>query len=165
MSAQQPATPLQLGLIAAGAGAAGLYLMLVGLALLPVPGGPRSLHGPLWIVLVIGLVLTLAGLAMLVQLVGRANASGELPSEAPFWLRVVQYLIGVVIFASFAMIGSWIALGGEASSFSGSFLVFDGATNAAIGRIAFGIGALIAWLATIRFAIAGARKLIRCGKT
>src|SRR5262245_6318793 len=165
MSAQQPATPRQLGFFGATAGAVGLYFMLVGLGLLPVPGGPRNLHGPLWLVLVIGLVLVLAGLAMLVQLVGPANAGGELPADAPLWLRVLQYLTGVLIFGSFAMLGSWIAIGGDPHSFSGNLLVFDGATNATIARIAFGIGAIIIWLATIGFAVAGARKLLRRGKT
>ena len=42
---------------------------------------------------------------------------------------------------------------------------FDPATNALIARSAFGIGAIIAWLATIAFAVSGARKLLRRGKT
>lgn len=163
MSTQQPATPQQLGIFGAAAGAVGLYLMLVGLGLLPVPGGPRNLHGPLWLVLLIGLVFVLAGIAMLIQLVGQANA-GELPADAPLWPRVLQYLTGLLMFGSFTMIGSGIAIGGDPHSFSGNLLVFDGATNATIARIAFGIGAIIIWLATIGFAVAGARKLLRRGK-
>ena len=36
--------------------------------------------------------------------------------------------------------------------------------GAAIGRIAFGIGAVILWLCLIGFAVSGARKLIGKGK-
>jgi hypothetical protein len=161
MPTPQATTPREVLVIGLGVTAGGLYLALVGLGLLPVPGGPRNLHGPLWIVLLIGIVLVLAGVFALLQVVGRANTGGELPADAPQWLRVVQYLIGVAMFGSFAVIGSWVAIGGDPRAFSGSFLVFDGATNASIARIAFGIGALITWLATIAFAVAGARKLVR----
>jgi hypothetical protein len=165
MSAQQPATPREIRWIGAGAIAAGLYFILVGLGLLPVPGGPRNLHGPLWLVLLVGLVFFLAGIAMLVQVMGRASAGGDLPSDAPRWMRIVQYLIGVAIFGSFAMIGSWVAFGDGPRTFSGNFLFFDGATNASIGRVAFGIGAAITWLATLAFAVSGARKLLRRSKS
>ena len=119
---------------------------------------------PLWIVLLVGLAFFLAGAAVLIQVVGRANASGDLPSQAPLWMRVVQYLIGVTIFASFALIGSWVALAGDSRQFSGSFLIFDGPTNVTIARAMFGFGAVICWLATIGFAVSGARKLRGRGK-
>ena len=99
MSTQQPATPRETRWIGAGAAAAGFYFILVGLGVLPVPGGPRNLHGPLWIVLAAGLAFFLAGAAVLVQVMGRANDSGDLPPDAPLWLRVVHYLIVVTIFA------------------------------------------------------------------
>ena len=133
--------------------------MSIGLGLLPVPGGPRNLHGPLWIVLLAGLTFFLAGVAVLIQVIGRANESGELPAAAPFWIRVVQYLIGVAIFASFAMIGSWIALLGDGKQFSGSFLLFGASINEILARTAFGFGAIICWFGTIAFAVVGARKL------
>jgi hypothetical protein len=160
MSTQQPATPREVFWIGAGAVAAGLYLVLVGLSVLPIPGGPRNLHGPLWLVLLIGLAVFLAGVCAFVQVVGRANASGDLPADAPQWTRVVQYLIGVTLFASFAMIGSWVAFAGDARYFSGG-IPFLGAANVSIARIMFGIGAVICWLATVAFAVAGARKLLR----
>jgi hypothetical protein len=160
MSARQPATPQEARWIGAIAAAFGLYFMLVGFGLLPVPGGPRNLHAPLWVVVLAGLVFFLGGLAVVLQGMGRANASGELPSDAPHWIRVAQYLIGVTIFASFALIGSWIAIGGEARQFS-SNVPFVGVS---IARIMFGIGAAICWLATAGFAVSGARKLLRRGK-
>jgi hypothetical protein len=150
--------------IGAAAAAVGLYFVLVGLGILPVPGGTRNLHSPLWVVLLAGLAFLLGGAAVLLQVIGRANASGELPSGAPQWMRVVQYLMGVAIFASFAMIGSWIAIGGDPRHFSGNVPFVSGATNASIARIAFGVGAAICWLGTLAFALSGARKLLRRSK-
>jgi hypothetical protein len=164
MSVQQPAqkeaTPRQMCLIGAGVTAFGLWLVLVGCGVLPIPGGPRNLHGPLWIATAAGLAFLLAGLAVLLQVWGRADASGELPAGAPFWTRVVQYLIGVAIFGCFAVMGSWIAFGPGLRGFSGTFMFFGHSTNEIIGRCMFGLGAVICWLGTLSFAIAGARKLI-----
>jgi hypothetical protein len=159
MSARQTATPHEVRWIGAGAALIGLYFLSIGIGLLPVPGGPRNLHGPLWIVLLVGLTFLLAGVAVLIQVIGRANDSGELPAGAPHWIRIVQYLIGVAIFASFALVGSWIALLGDGRQFSSIVLVFSASINEIIARTAFGFGAIICWLGTIAFAVSGARKL------
>jgi hypothetical protein len=143
--------------------AVGLYFVLVGLDVMPIPGGRGSLHAPLWIALLAGLVFFLGGCAVLLQARGRANDSGELPPDAPRWMRVAQYLIGVAIFASFALIGSWVAIGGDPRQFSGSF--GEHGIGVTVARAAFGFGAIICWLATIAFATAGARKLLGHGKT
>ena len=90
---------------------------------------------------------------------GRANVEGELPTDAPFWLRATQYLMGVAVLTCLGAIGSWIAFGQGERPFSGSSGFFSGDVSAAIGRTAFGIGALITWLGTIAFAVSGARKL------
>jgi hypothetical protein len=92
-------------------------------------------------------------------MIGRANDSGDLPAGTPFWLRAMQYLIGLCIFACFGAISSWIAFGPGERQFSGTFMFGDAATNAAIGRIAFGTGAVIIWLCTGAFAAFGFRKL------
>jgi hypothetical protein len=151
-AARKTATPKEMVAIGTLCAAVGLYFMLVGAGLLPIPGGPKNLHAPLWIVFFCGMPFFLGGFAVLLQGFGKANEQGELPATAPHWMRVGQYLIGVAIFASFAIVGSWIALAGEAGQFSG----FGGVT---IARVAFGIGAIIVWLCTIGFAVSGARKL------
>jgi hypothetical protein len=161
MVTKAPASPREMLGIGCIAAVAGAYFLLVGAGILPVPGGPKNLHAPLWIVMCAGLVFFLAGAAIILQVMGGANAQGELPAQTPLWIRVVQYLTGVAIFASFAMIGSWIAFGPGERAFSGSMGPVEGNVGATIGRTAFGIGAIIVWLGTIAFAIAGARKLLR----
>jgi hypothetical protein len=164
MSAPEQATTREMRWIGIIAAAIGCYFSLVGLAVLPVPGGPGNLHAPLCIVLLIGLMFLLAGAAALMQSFGRADAAGELPADAPRWMRAAQYLFGVALFAAFAMLGSWVAIGGDARHFSGGIPFLGGALNVSLARIVFGFGALICWLAAIGFAVSGARKLLRDGK-
>jgi hypothetical protein len=142
----------------------GFYFLLAGAGVLPLPGGPDNLHGPLWLVLCAGLVFFLAGVAVLLQAFGHASDQGEFPAEAPTWLRVVQYLIGLTIFATFGVIGSWIAFGPGERAFSGSLSFISGESGAAVGRAVFGVGAIIVWFCTIAFAVIAARKLLRRGK-
>jgi hypothetical protein len=157
MRAQQ-ASPTELKAIGIGLAIAGLCGMLVGFGLLPVPGGRASLHAPLWIATLIGLVALLAGAACLIQGFGRADAHAELPADAAFWMRLVQYLIGVALCAAFAAIGVWVAFDGDARHFSGG-IPFLGSRNVLLARLLFGFGALISALAAVAYAVHGARKL------
>jgi hypothetical protein len=76
---------------------------------------------------------------------------------------VVQYLIGLAIFISLGAIGSWIAFGPGERAFSGSLFFSTGDNAGTIGRVAFGIGAIIVWLCALAFAVAGAARL--CGRS
>jgi len=164
---KSPASRNEMILIGVLATMAGLYFVLVGMGVLPIPGGPSRLHAPLWIIVCAGLIFLFAGSAVLMQGIGKANASGMLPPGTPFWLHVAQHLIVIGIFACFAMIGSWIAVFGEARQFSGSLSFFGLALGfdkgVATARIAFGIGALICWIGTIALAVSATRKLFGLG--
>jgi hypothetical protein len=153
-----PAKPKSNYFLAAVAAAVGAYFFAVGARLLPIPGGPANLHGPLWLILCAGLAFFLAGLAIAIQTLGHANAGGELPAEAPRWMRVAQYLIALAIFVCFGAIGSWIAFGPGERQFSGTFMFGDPATNAIIGRAVFGVGAIMIWLCTAAMVAFGIRK-------
>ena len=159
MGEPTPATPKSNYSYATIAMAIGAYFFAVGAGMLPIPGGPANLHGPLWLMLCAGLAFFLAGVAIVIQTFGHANATGDLLAGAPRWMRAVQYLIGLSIFVCFGAISSWVAFGPGERQFSGTFVFGDAATNAAIGRIAFGTGAIIIWLCTAAFAAFGFRKL------
>jgi hypothetical protein len=155
MNRQQPLTSKYAMGIGALFAAIGLYFVLVGLGLLPVPGGPRNLHAPYWVVACAGLVFFLGGAAVFIPATaGDLPANGEMPKNAPRWMHFTQYLFGLVIYLCFALIASWVAFGPGSRSFSGTVPVGEIG-----GRIAFGIGALAMWFAAIAFALHGARKL------
>ena len=131
--------PLWLGLLCA---AVGLYFVLVGFGLFPIPGGKANLHSPLWIVVCAGLAFLLGGVAVIIQFFGRANPQGELPADAPAWMKAAQPLIGIAIATSLAMVGTWIAFGPGERQFSSNVP----GVGAMVGRAAFGLGAIICWL-------------------
>jgi hypothetical protein len=160
MTDTAPPSPRMKTVIGIAAGSAGLYFLLVGAGVLPVPGGPGNLNGPVWLLLCAGLAFFLAGVAILLQAFGGANDQGEFPADARSWLPVVQYLIGIAIFASLGAMGSWIAFGPGERAFSGSFFFLSGEANAVVGRAAFGVGAVIVWVCTITFAVLGSKKLL-----
>src|SRR3954454_11306604 len=119
MRAQEQASPAKMKSIGIGLGIAGLYGVLIGLGVVPVPGGRDNLHGPLWLATLIGIVVLLAGAACAIQGIGRANASAELPADAPRWMHAAQHLIGIALFAAFALLGTWVAFLGDARTFAG----------------------------------------------
>jgi hypothetical protein len=161
MSSPKAATPKEAMVIGAGAAAVGLYFMLVAAAVFPVPGGPRNLHAPSWVVLCAGLAFFLGGAAVVLQGLGKINAKGELAADAPLWMRAAQQLVGIAIFACFALIATWIALAGDARQFSGSVkgMSVEVGTGVGVARVAFAIGAIICWLATFAVARSALRKL------
>ncbi|HEY7459094.1 MAG TPA: hypothetical protein VH765_10100 [Xanthobacteraceae bacterium] len=161
MADKRPATPKEMLVVGLIAACIGLFFVLIGLGLVPPPGGKKALHAPLWVVLCAGLAFLLAGAALLLHLASGAKASDEeLPPDAPRWMRVVRYLIMLAIFASFGAIGSWVAFGPGDRAFSLSMPFFSGPASEMIGRAAFGIGAIVVWLCTIAIAVSGARKLL-----
>jgi hypothetical protein len=158
---KQERPPRWIGFLCTGIG---LYFMLVGLGLLPVPGGPRNMHAPLWVGFAAGLTFFLAGLALLVQVFGRANERGELPADAPAWMKASQHVFVILIFAAFASIGTWIAIGPGDRKFGGN-VPLTGAPAEYVGRAAFGFGALLCWLGTLAMINRARRKLFGGEKT
>ena len=159
MDERNPATPKQMLAIGLLFAAVGLYFALVGLGPLPVPGGDKAPHAPLWIVFCAGLAFSLGGAAAILQGAGGADANGELPADAPRWMRAAQSLFVLAIFSVFALLASWVAFGPGERHITATVPFFSGPANEWIGRGAFGIGAVIIWLATIALAVSGARKL------
>jgi hypothetical protein len=142
--------------IGAATAAAGLYFALVGVDALPPPG---RINGPVWLALAVGVVFLASGISVIVRgLSGAGDQSGNLPDDAPVWMKTVYWLDSVIVAAGLAAIGSWVAFGAGARHFSMGGPVF-GPVGEAVGRTAFGLGAIIAWLIVLVFARAGAKKI------
>ena len=158
MDRQDPASIRTRLLCALLAALAGLLLLLIGLGVIPT--NPRAANGPLWIVSVAGIAFMLAGLSIAVGAMNGVSESGDLPADAGWWMRLFYYVTGLAIAVSLASIGSWIAFGPGPRAFSGSglFLLSPEAGDL-VGRILFGLGAVLTWLFTVAIAVGGARKL------
>lgn len=159
MNRQQPASPrttLLCGLLAA---AMGLFLLLFGLGVVPMK--PRAGDGPLWIGVVAGICFMLGGISIAVGAVHGVSESGELPKDTGWWMRLFYTVIGVTVAGSLATIGSWVAFGPGPRTFGGTgMFLLSLEANAMVGRIMFGIGAVITWLFTIAIAVRGVRQLL-----
>ena len=150
MGLQQQRSPVSLALVSLGLVAAGVYFILVGLGLAPPPG---TQHAPGWIVMLIGLVCVLAGLLLVPQALGLADDKAQLARDAPAWMRRAQDLAGTAIFGLFAVVGTWVALGGDDAGFTmETSFGREVPANPIVARMAFGIGALITWAAFIALA-------------
>jgi hypothetical protein len=158
MDRQEPAsrrTTVVCGLFAA---AMGLFLLLTGLGVIPMP--PRSGDGPHWIAAAAGMCFLLAGISIAVGAIHGVSETGELPHDTGWWMRLFYYAIGLVIAGSLASIGSWIAFGTGPRAFGGTgMFMLSREANDMVGRIVFGLGAVLTWLFTIAIAVRGAREL------
>jgi hypothetical protein len=118
MSDRQPLSPrttIFWGVLTIGMG---LFLVLMGFGV--VKPEPRSVHGPLWIATVAGLVFMLGGLSIVVGALNGVSGSGELPKHTGWWMRFFYYALGLVACAGLAAIGTWVAFGGSTRTFGGS---------------------------------------------
>lgn len=159
-SGQANASPRSTLIAGVAAAALGLFVLLVGLGVVPVD--PRSVHAPYWIVAAAGTCFLLAGISVAAGAVYGVSETGELPKDAGWWTRLFYYAVAVVIAGALASIGSWVAFGPGLRGFNGPglFLLSPEAGDL-VGRVVFGFGAVLTWLITIALAVGGARKLFR----
>lgn len=136
----------------------GSVIVLVGLGVIPAEGK----HAPAWVITAAGGAFAVGGLVLLIQAFGGASATtGELPAEAPGWMRSAQWLLSVGIWALMAVIGSWIAFGPGPREFSMSLGGLEASSPGLVGRIGFGIGAVITWLGFAAALARGVKQLRR----
>ncbi len=136
--------------------AGGLYFALVGIEAVPPPS---RINGPIWLALFVGVVFLATGISVIVRgLSGADDRSGDLPDDAPAWMKTVYWLDSVIATAGLAAIGTWVAFGGGTRHFSMAGPI-AGPLGEGIGRTVFGLGAIITWLIVLAFARAGAKKI------
>ena len=159
------ATPLSpRGAVAVGLAVSAMGALIVLLAVGVIPGGDASLEAPRWVVAAAGLSFVLAGAAIIVgyAVAGGAAPDGDLPPGTPRWLRVTQSLLGLGIIVSLAAVGTWVAFGPGPRAFSVTLpFVGRGPGDERLGRVAFGIGAVLMWIFLVVFVVVSVQRIRR----
>jgi hypothetical protein len=146
-----------------------LLFIVVGLAATPLtaklvaPGWhPTADAPPLLVQYSFGLIFVLAGFAIIIGYgVGRVDANGNLPADAPLWLYVTQQLLVLGIVGTMGALFSWISIGSGPREFTMSTPVGTSLGHSVIGRIAFGFGAVLIWIFFVAVAVIAARRLLK----
>jgi len=105
-----------------------LFLVAAGV----VPSGSEGRAAPLMVVAMAGMVLAAGGIALLLSSTSR-----------------LRLALVAVMLAGFAAIGGWIAFNGTAETISGGVAFLTREENALLGRLTFGMGAVLSVLVLI----------------
>jgi len=150
--------------VAVGLAVSAMGALIVLLAVGVIPGGDASLEAPRWVVAAAGLSFVLAGAAIIVgyAVAGGAAPDGDLPPGTPRWLRVTQSLLGLGIIVSLAAVGTWVAFGPGPRAFGVTLpFVGRGPGDERVGRVAFGIGAVLMWIFLVVFVVVSVQRIRR----
>jgi hypothetical protein len=93
-------------------------------------------------------------------LAGGAGRDGDLPPATPFSVRLTQYLLGLGITVSLALIGTWIALGAGGRNCQVTGLM-SGEADETVCRVVFGTGALLVWVFAVVLSVISYKRLQR----
>ena len=140
---------------------AGLYFMLGGSGLLPMP----ETNGPAFIVFAAGAAFLFAGLLCFIRArAGMTDTQTEVPGAAPASIKLTHRMLAIGLCGAFATIGSWIAIGSGPRAFTVSTPSGAMQTSGdALGRAVFGLGAVIVWIAVIALTVGTVRRLLDRG--
>ena len=154
-----PRAAVALGL---AVGAMGALIILLALGI--IPGADASLEAPRWVVAAAGLAFVLAGAAMIVgyAVAGGAAPDGDLPPGTPRWVRVTQSLLGLGIIVALAAVATLVAFGPGPRAFTVTLpFVGRGPGDETVGRVAFGIGAVLMWVILAAFVVVSVQRIRR----
>jgi hypothetical protein len=148
-----------LGLIGVAIGLLAIALSLGLLGSAPSPKPPESSG----LGVAFGIAFLFAGISAIIQAVAARGypTSAELPASSPTWLRLLHTLLGLGIITSMGAMFTWIAIGPGKREFTGSGAIF----GETVGRIAFGIGAMMFWTALGVFVFTKLRRLVGGAKS
>jgi hypothetical protein len=150
-----PADVVGIGIVFA---AAGLYFLMVGAGVLPMPDGDSKSPGA--IIACAGLAFLFAGLTCFVRAkAGMSDRQDDVPDSAPRWIWLSYRALGIGAVGALACIGTWIAIGTGPRAFTISAPFVEMRTaGEAIGRTVFGLGVVIAWIYVIALTVGTVRK-------
>ena len=124
--------------------ATGLLAILLSLDLFASAPSSKPLENS-WLGVVFGITFLFAGISAIIQAVAARGypTTAELPASSPTWLRALHTLLGLGIIISLGTMFTWVSIGPGKRAFTGSGAIF----GETVGRIAFGIGAMLCWIA------------------
>jgi hypothetical protein len=85
---------------------------------------------PYWLISIVGATLSAAGIAILIK------------DESSRWKDLLAFIITALL----GTVGGWISLFSSESSIGGNFSFLSPLLNLPLGRITFGVGAIICYL-------------------
>jgi hypothetical protein len=152
-----PGAAVLIGIALAGFGVF-CFLLATGVIGQSPSGGGAT---PAWVGICAGLVFLCGGGAIVVgyAIAGGVAPDGDLPAGTPFRVRLTQYVLGITMGSALAAIGSWVAFGRGPRHFTMSGPFGSGPGNEIMGRVVFGIGAVLAWGIVALLAVFGLRRL------
>jgi hypothetical protein len=138
-----------MGLVGLGVGALP-FLVMLGV----LPTGHRTPDdAPDWIGILIGSAFTFAGLMAVVRSFAGTDARGNLVDTAPRAVQAINDGLGLLIVGSLATIFTWVSIGPGARHFTVSVGGFSGQISEpagpggdVMGRVMFGLGAILGWV-------------------
>lgn len=132
------------GVVLAGIFAAGIGLLIVFLSIDVIPAEDSSFSAPRWVAGLAGLVFILGGFGVLLSALAETSDWSDRFSTV---IKSLQSVVGVLIFVIMAGIANWVAFGSGDRSFSGSVsgssFSIGLTTGELVGRIVFGVGAVL----------------------
>lgn len=156
MRAQSPSSPADVIGVGIAFALGGVYFILIALDLLPPPGETNS---PPVIVACAGAAFLFAGLTCFVRAkAGLTDQQDDVPAGAPLWIMLSYRTLSIGAAGALAIIGTWIAMGSGPRAFIMP-LGEMATTGELIGRMVFGLGAVIVWIVVIALALGTVRKL------
>lgn len=134
----RPDAPRNRVLLGLAIAAVGLFPALVGFGVIKLD--PPSIHAPLWVIAMVGLAFMFAGAAAMLG--PDEDGGGGLA-------RALRLACALAVIAAIASVSTWVAFGPGEREFTsgggaGGFEV-SGGGDPAIGRIVFGVGAVLMW--------------------
>ncbi|HUJ46860.1 MAG TPA: hypothetical protein VLV55_06980 [Rhizomicrobium sp.] len=127
----------------------GLVPLLAMIGVLPHGQHEPADPAPSWMGWVIGLMFVGAGIIVIARGVwGASQSDDQLPPTVPWPLRAINDVLAIGIVLGLAALFTWVAFGPGPRHFSMNIegLIFAGSKSGeTIGRVAFGLFAILGW--------------------
>ena len=131
---------------------------------------PLSKGVPVWVGVAVGLLFAFGGAAVIlgyaiagVELDDPDAEAGRYQIHVPFTVRLLQYIVGLVVYGLFAAVFGWVAFGKGERQFSTTvtvpWLVRHGVGNEWVGRALFGLVAVVAVAGGVAIAVRNFKSL------